>query len=101
MVFLHELERGTIETRPTDDVDVVVDLRAEPAGLARIHSALLDAGFEQDAPGPEGTAHRYRRDTAVIDVLAPITSASEHSSAWVLVARSKHRERPKRSAAAR
>ena len=71
MVFLHELERQSIDVRPTDDIDVVVDLRAEPAGLARIHSALISASFEQDSPGPEGTAHRYRRSEAVIDVLAP------------------------------
>ena len=71
MVFLHEVERGATDVRPTDDIDVVVDLRAEPAGLARIHSALISASFDQDSPGPEGTAHRYRRGAAVIDVLAP------------------------------
>ena len=71
MVFLHELERQSTDTRPTYDIDVVVDLRAEPAGLSRIHSALISASFDQDSPGPEGTAHRYRRGSAVIDVLAP------------------------------
>ena len=71
MVFLHEVERKATDVRPTDDIDVVVDLRAEPAGLARIHSALISANFDQDPPGPEGTAHRYRRGAAVIDVLAP------------------------------
>lgn len=71
MVFLHEVERSVTDVRPTDDVDVVVNLRAEPAGLARIHSALISAGFDQDSPGPEGIAHRYRRGAAVIDVLAP------------------------------
>ena len=53
-VFLPEVERSATDVRPTDDVDVVVDRRAEPAGLARIHSALADAGFDQDSPGPEG-----------------------------------------------
>ena len=43
MVFLHEVERQATDVRPTDDIDVVVDLRAEPAGLARIHSALISA----------------------------------------------------------
>ncbi len=70
MVFLHEVERCATDVRPTDDVDVVVDLRAEPAGLARIDSALTSAGFDQDSPGPEGMAHRYRRGAAVVDVLA-------------------------------
>ena len=71
MVFLHEVERNATDVRPTNDVDVVVDLRAEPAGLDRIHSTLTNAGFGQDSPGPESTAHRYRRQAAVIDVLAP------------------------------
>jgi hypothetical protein len=71
MVFLHEVERQAADVRPTDDIDVVIDLRAEPAGLARIHRTLIDALFSQDLPGPEGTAHRYRRGSATFDVLAP------------------------------
>jgi hypothetical protein len=71
MVFLHEVERQATEVRPTIDIDVVVNLRAEPDGLARVHETLISAGFEQDMPGPDGAAHRYRRDGAVFDVLAP------------------------------
>lgn len=71
MVFLHEVDRRSTDIRPTDDVDVVVNLRAEPAGLARVHEALLGADFSQDPPGPDGAAHRYRRGDAVFDVLAP------------------------------
>lgn len=71
MVLLHEVERHARDVRPTDDVDVAIDLRTEPAGLARIHDALRAAGFDQDQPGPDGIAHRYRRGQAVIDVLAP------------------------------
>jgi len=71
MVFLHEVERRSTDIRPTDDIDVVVNLRAEPAGLVRVHEALIDAGFSQDPPSPDGTAHRYRRADAVFDVLAP------------------------------
>jgi hypothetical protein len=71
MVFLHEVERGADETRPTDDIDVVVDLRVEPTGLARVHRVLINAGFEQVVPSPDGIAHRYTRHGATIDVLAP------------------------------
>ena len=71
MVFLHEVERRSTDVRPTDDVDVVVNLRAEPAGLSRVHEALLGADFLQDPPSPDGAAHRYRRGRAVVDVLAP------------------------------
>jgi len=41
MVFLHQVERQAQDVRPTDDVDVVVDLRAEPKALQRIHETLL------------------------------------------------------------
>ena len=71
MVLLHELERQATEIRPTIDIGVVVNLRAEPDGLARVHETLISAGFTQDMPGPDGAAHRYRRDGAVFDVLAP------------------------------
>lgn len=71
MVLLHEVERGSTLTRPTDDIDVIVDLRVEPDGLSRIHRRLTQAGFDQQPPGSEGIAHRYTRTTATIDVLAP------------------------------
>ena len=71
MVLLHEVERHASEIRPTDDIDVAVDLRAHPSGLEAMHDALSLAGFDQDVPAPSGTAHRYRRGGAVIDVLAP------------------------------
>jgi hypothetical protein len=71
MVFLLEVERGSLDTRPTDDVDIVVDLRVEPAGLARVHQTLIDAGFGQVLPSADGIAHRYTRAGATIDVLAP------------------------------
>jgi hypothetical protein len=71
MVFLLEVERGSRDTRPTDDVDIVIDLRVEPAGLARVHQTLIDAGFDQVLPSTDGIAHRYTRAGATIDVLAP------------------------------
>jgi hypothetical protein len=71
MVFLLEVERGSLDTRPTDDVDIVIDLRVEPAGLARVHQTLVDAGFGQAPPSADGIGHRYTRAGATIDVLAP------------------------------
>jgi hypothetical protein len=71
MVFLHEVECQAIDVRPTNDVDLVVDLRVEPTVLDHIHNVLTDAAFEQELPGPEGVAHRYRRGGATIDLLAP------------------------------
>lgn len=71
MVFLHEIEREAADSRPTDDVDVVVDLRVKPGGLAHAHHVLTRFGFDQSAPSRNGIAHRYRRGGATIDVLAP------------------------------
>ncbi|MFN8036133.1 MAG: hypothetical protein U0V73_09395 [Acidimicrobiia bacterium] len=71
MVYLHEVEHGARDIRPTVDVDVVVDLRVEPGALRRVNAVLTGAGFEQDPPAPDGIAHRYRRGDATIDVLAP------------------------------
>ena len=71
MVFLHEVERQSTKVHPTNDIDLVVDLRVEPTALDHTHAVLADAGFEQDQPSPEGVAHRYRRGEATIDVLAP------------------------------
>jgi hypothetical protein len=71
MVFLHQVEREAADVRPTDDVDVVVNLRVNPSGLRVLHRVLTNADFDQAAPGPDGIAHRYRRRGAMIDVLAP------------------------------
>ncbi len=71
MVFLLEVERGSLDTRPTDDVDIVIDLRVEPGGFARVHQTLIDTGFGQVLPSADGIAHRYTRAGATIDVPAP------------------------------
>jgi hypothetical protein len=71
MVLLHEVERQARDLRPTDDIDVVVNLRVDPGGLARIHATLTEHRFVQALPSTEGVAHRYEREGAVIDVLAP------------------------------
>ena len=56
MVFLHEVERQSSKVHPTNDIDLVVDLRVEPTALDHTHAVLADAGFEQDQPSPEGVA---------------------------------------------
>ncbi len=71
MVFLHEVERESTDVRPTNDIDLVVDLRIEPTVLGHTHNVLAEVGFSQDLPSPEGVAHRYRRGGATIEVLAP------------------------------
>lgn len=70
LVHLHCAERGVFPTRPTDDVDTVVDIRASPGMLETFTGVLADMGFKPDISG-DGIQHRWRRDKAQIDVLIP------------------------------
>jgi hypothetical protein len=70
LVHLLCAERGSAPQRPTDDVDTVVDVRADPNILETFTQILIDLGFTPDTSG-EGLQHRWRRDEAQIDVLLP------------------------------
>lgn len=65
--------RGRSPLRPTDDGDVVGDVRADRGILAKISEALRRASFELVESGMDGefgVRHR-RRDGTTIDLLAP------------------------------
>lgn len=70
LVHLHCAERGFMPTRPTNDVDTVVNIRASPAMLMTFTGALQSMGFTPDTTG-DGVQHRWPRDQAQIDVLIP------------------------------
>ncbi len=71
MVHLHCIERGVAPTRPTDDVDAVLDVRAEPGALHSFTTALVELGFASTGESWEGHQHRWQRGEAQIDVLIP------------------------------
>jgi hypothetical protein len=71
LVHLHCAERGQFPVRPTNDVDTVVDVRADPQMLHVFSEALVDLGFTSAGVSAEGLEHRWRRDNATIDVLLP------------------------------
>jgi hypothetical protein len=71
MVFLHAIEHGATPPRISADLDVVVNARIAGHPVAAFAAGLEDLGFEQDGIGPDGIAHRYRRNRVTIDVLAP------------------------------
>jgi hypothetical protein len=71
MVQLHCIERGVAPTRPTDDVDAVLDVRAEPGVLRTFTAALADVGFVSAGESWQGHQHRWRRGAGQIDVLIP------------------------------
>ena len=70
LVHLHCAERGEFPERPTDDIDAVVDVRADPLMLKAFTQALVDLDFQPDTSGEE-LQHRWRRGKAQIDVLLP------------------------------
>lgn len=71
MVHLHCAERDAAPVRPTDDLDAVLDLRADKQILLRFTSTLVDLGFTSAGSSPQGHQHRWLRDKAMVDVLIP------------------------------
>ena len=74
MALLYRL--GTLAPGPlreTTDVDLIVDIRADPSGLDRIHRVLTAHGFEQLVGVETGLGHRYKHmaTEGMFDVLAP------------------------------
>lgn len=71
MVHLHCAERGAAPARPTDDLDAVLDVRADGRILHRFTSVLVALGFTSAGTSPAGHQHRWTRGPAQIDVLIP------------------------------
>ncbi|MCW2495423.1 hypothetical protein [Jatrophihabitans sp.] len=71
LVHLHCAERGQSPMRPTNDVDTVVDVRADSTMLHTFTKTLLSLGFVSAGISGEGRQHRWVRDQASIDVLVP------------------------------
>lgn len=71
MVHLYCQERGLSPSRPTNDGDVVLDVRAQPNVLRDFTGALTAVGFTSAGSTPDGHQHRWVRDKATIDVLIP------------------------------
>lgn len=77
MMHLLAAESGTVLLRPTDDVDVVVDVRTRPGGTEWLANWLTDRGFELEGISADGIGHRLVRPAdpgpgrVAFDVLAP------------------------------
>lgn len=71
MVFLHCVERNRFPVRPTDDVDAVLDVRANPLVLRDFTATLVELGFESDGETWSGHQHRWVRGDAIVDILIP------------------------------
>jgi hypothetical protein len=77
MVHLLATESGTVLPRPTDAVDVVVDVRALPGGTEWLAEWLGQRGFDLEGMSTDGIGHRFGQPAepgpgrVVFDVLAP------------------------------
>lgn len=77
MMYVLAAEAGRTLPRPTDDIDVVVNVRARP-GCTEWFAAWLEAQeFELETVSPEGIGHRFSKGArsgpgrVVFDILAP------------------------------
>ena len=71
MVFLHALERQKPPPRRTEDLDLVVDVRALSDQPKELVGHLKDLGYRLKGVTPLGTGHRYVRGRVNVDVLLP------------------------------
>ena len=71
LVHLYCAERGETAMRPTNDADMVIDIRASPTMLRTFTQTLSDLGFTSAGISAEGRQHRWIRDAASFDVLIP------------------------------
>ncbi|WP_285616264.1 hypothetical protein [Kineosporia sp. NBRC 101677] len=71
MVHLHCAEASHAPTRPTNDIDTVIDVRARPNMLQIFTQVLVGLGFRASGISAEGIQHRWVRGQATIDVLLP------------------------------
>lgn len=77
MMHLLPVEHDAPMVRPTDDVDVVVDVRTRPQGTRWLAGWLQERGFTLEGVNPDKIAHRSIRPATggpgnvIIDVLGP------------------------------
>ncbi|WP_298863390.1 hypothetical protein [uncultured Microbacterium sp.] len=67
MVHLHALRARVTPSRPTTDVDVLLDLKGIASSVSAVASPLLGIGFEPVEPGEH--FHRFTRGDDVVDIM--------------------------------
>lgn len=69
MVLLLGIELDLVPPRTSRDADVLVDIRLPSMSLRGFADLLADLDFTLAGAGPDGIAHRFQRDQAVVDLL--------------------------------
>lgn len=85
LVRLHlaDSSRKVIAQRATEDIDIILNVKASRSNIKNFESALAQCGFAPDGVNASGANHRWVRthDLAQIDVLAP-DGITETVKAW-------------------
>lgn len=85
LVRLHlaDSSRPPVPQRATEDIDVILNVKASRANIKRFENALAKCGFVSDGVNASGANHRWVReaDQAQIDVLAP-AGITETVQSW-------------------
>lgn len=71
MVLLHGLEHQRLPPRVSEDLDLVVNVRARPPALPHMMAVLSELGFKPSGVSPDGIAHRFERAGVLVDILGP------------------------------
>jgi hypothetical protein len=77
MVWLLAAEYRAPAPRATEDMDLVVDVRADPGGIRQLCAWLVSRGLELEGISSDGIGHRYSAPAVsgpgriIFDVLAP------------------------------
>jgi hypothetical protein len=71
MVHLYCAERSVTPNRPTEDADIVLDVRALPDALNRFTRVLVELGWASVGTSPDGHQHRWACGASQMDVLIP------------------------------
>jgi hypothetical protein len=75
MVLLHALKHGQAPLEPSQDGDVIADIRADRHAIIRVVRQLYRLGLTLESISTDGIAHRYSRVAqprpVQIDVLGP------------------------------
>lgn len=71
MVAVHGWAAGRDLIRPSQDADLLVNVRAMSGSARQAAATLLDLGYDFAGADRAGIGHRFLRDGVAIDLLAP------------------------------
>jgi hypothetical protein len=71
LIYILGLKHGSNPLRVTDDLDVLINVRAKPWAFNRFIEKLTENGFSPDLPSADGYQHRWSKGLVQVDVVQP------------------------------